>query len=274
MNRRTAISAVWLAVAATALLASGCELNSGPPRHTILLALLDHPDYHVQDAKYWKESAQKQTGWRDLYVIHEDGFSKLYRGKYSSLSKAQAGLAEARRFRTKPSDEAPDGVTVFARARIVPAPGIDMGPAEWMLANDTPDVRYTLVVAEFYSQPGYREPEKYAVEYCTQLRGEGHEAFLYHTPAKSHVTIGDFPESSYQMVTSQQTSREFAHRGWALPDIPDPKLKQLVREFPELAINGRRNIIRHVNPMTGQQEEFADPSFIMAIPHSLGAYDD
>ena len=274
MNRRTAISAVWLAVAATTLLAAGCELSTGPPRYTILLAVLDHPDYHVQDAKYWKESAQDQTGWRDLYVIHENSLSKLYRGKYSSLSKAQACLAEARRFRTKPSDEAPDGVMVFALGKIVPALGIDMGPPEWMLANNTPDVRYTLVVAEFFSQPGYREPEKYAVEYCTQLRDEGYEAFLYHTPAKSYVTIGNFPESSYQMVTSRQSSREFAHRGWALPDIPDPKLKQLVREFPELAINGRRNIIHHVNPMTGEKEEFADPSRIMDIPHSRGAYGD
>ncbi len=272
MKGRNVIAVVW--IAAVAGLLGGCELMGGPPRHTILLAVLDDPHYHVQDAKYWKASAEAQTGWRDLYVIHEEGVSKLYRGKYAGLSRAQAHLAEARTFRTKPSNEAPNGMAVFVTAMIVLVPGIDMGPAEWMLGNDTPDLRYTLVVAEFYSQRGYNEPEKYAVEYCTQLRKEGREAYLYHTPAKSYVTIGSFPESSYQMVTTRNTAREGAHRGWAWSDIPDPKLQQLVGDFMELAVNGRRSIIREANAHTGEMEEYVDPSFIIDIPRTRGAYAD
>jgi len=272
MTRRNMITLVCLAVSA-ALLAGGCEFNSGPPRYTVLLEVMDRPDYHVEDARYWKEQAEQQTHWRDIYVIHEDGQSKLYRGKYSSLSKAEVALAEARRFHTRPAPKMPQGVAVFAMAKIVPAPGLDMGPPEWMLTNDTPEVRYTLVVAQFYSQVGYREPEKYAVEYCTQLRNRGYEAFLYHTPAKSYVTLGDFPESAYQMTTTRTTARMGANRGLAFPAITDPKLQSLVREFPELAVNGRRNIVRQVDPNTGKEKEYADPSFIMAIPRSRGAYD-
>lgn len=270
------IAALYLAAVTVALVQVGCELAGGQPRHTILLTVLDRPQYHVQDAKYWLSQAREQTSWRDLYIVHEEGRSKLYCGRYRSLEQAQSHLAEVRTFRTNPIADAPQGVAVFATAKIVPLPGIDLGPAEWRLINNTPDIRYTLVVAEFYNdrRARYTEREKYAIEYCTQLRNSGHEAYLYHTQLKSYVTIGSFPESSYQMVTSNQTTREFADRGEAVPVIMDPQLKQLVRNFPELAINGRRNIIRDINPQTGQQEEWADPTFIMAIPHSRGAYAD
>lgn len=276
MKQRYIIAVLYLAAVTVALVQSGCELKGGQPRHTILLAVLDRPQYHVQDAKYWLSQAREQTGWRDLYIVHEEGRSKLYCGRYSSLEQAQGHLVEVRTFRTKPIADAPQGVAVFVTATIVPLPGIDLGPAEWRLINNEPDIRYTLVVAEFYNdrRARYTERERYAIEYCTQLRNSGHEAYLYHTQLKSYVTIGSFPESSYRMVTSNQTARQFAHRGQALPVILDPQLKQLVGDFPELAINGRRNIIRGINPQTGQQEECADPTFIMAIPHGRGAYAD
>jgi len=265
---------LWLVAAFTGLATSGCELNDGPARYTILLYVLDRPQYHVQDAKYWKESAEEQTGWRDLYVVHEASESKLYRGKYNKLSKAESDLAKARQFRTRSTEEAPSGVPVFLTARIVPAPGMDLGPPEWRLVNKTQETRYTLVVAEFHSEGGFNEPEHYAVDYCRELRDKGYEAYLHYTPVKSYVTIGDFPETSYQMVTTRQASEELHHRGWALPTIPDPKLKKLVQDFPELAVNGRRVIIREVNPMTGEKQEFAEPSFIMDIPRASNLYDD
>ncbi len=273
MKRRMTFAALWAAITIS-LLAAGCELTGGPARHAILLAVLDHPQYHVQDAQYWKESAEEQTNWRGLFIIHEDGQSKLYWGEYASLNKARKRLAKARRFRTLPSEESPNGDLVFGTAKIVPAPGIDMGPPEWMLANDTEDLRWTLVVAEFHSGPGYKEPEKYAVEYCRQLREEGRQAFLHHTPAKSYVTLGNFPESSYQMTTTRNTTREWANRGMALPTIPDKRLRDLVRSYPELATNGRRSIVHEINPITGRMEEFPDPSFMMDISPARGVHGD
>lgn len=273
MKRRMTFAVLGAALTVS-LLAAGCELTGGPARHAILLNTFIHPQYHVETAQYWLEQAEQQTRWRGLFVIHEDGASLLYWGTYASLSKAESRLAKARNFRTEPADGAPEGVPVFIAATIVPAPGIDMGPPEWILSNDTADLRWTLVVAEFHSGPGYKEPERYAVQYCRQLREEGRQAFLHHTPAKSYVTLGNFPESSYKMTTTRNTTREWANLGMAWPTIPDKRLRDLVRSYPELATNGRRSIIREINPITGEMEEFPDPSFMMDISPARGTYGD
>ena len=73
-------------------------------------------------------------------------------------------------------------------------PGKQIGRPEYALARTTRT--WTVVVAHFFDVPKarYLGREKFAADYCRQLRDRGYQAYYQHGPAKSVVTIGDFPE--------------------------------------------------------------------------------
>jgi len=266
--QRNAPVTLGIVALAILMLTGGCAAPDGSPRYTVLLTVLKNPQYHIEDAKYYKSQTEQETDWDDLFIVHEHDHSKLYLGHFVSQSQAREQMLAARRFRTA------RGVAVFARASVVPLPGEDMGPPEWILGTNSEDIRYTLVVAQFHDEPeaDYTGREHLAVKYCRQLREEGYQAYVHHAGVKSYVTIGDFPESAYQMMTANRTAQPFANRGQAVAVITDPQLQQLTEEFPDLAINGRQSILRTRDAVTGEVTEEAEPSFIMEIPRKRPFY--
>ena len=216
---------------------------------TILLATLATPD-HVEQAKYYKKMTEKDTGWDDLYIVHEADHSSLYRGKYSSADTARIDLEKAKEYVT------PVDVPVFAQAMIVPLPGQDIGPAEWNLKNV--DGAFTVVVAEFYNDAAKRISgrKQYAVDNCRDLREKGQETYFYHGPVKSLVCIGNFPEASYPAVTEA---------GKLSRVIRDPRIHQIFESFPNLAVNGYQEII-YIDPREGRKQKLFTRSYLMAIP--------
>jgi len=263
MMSRSATAAVGAALALLAAFSSGCSQDRA--RFTILLGTMSMPGVHTERARHYLDQTEKHTGWKGLFLVHEAGKSKLYWGRYATQQQAEHYLAKAHAY------EAPYGGSIYRGAVIVPFPGSTkpQGPPAYDLARRaSEDIRYTLIVAEFLDDPKrfYVGREKFAAQYCQQLRNEGHEAFYYHGSVKSFVTVGDFPQSAYQWVRAAQAADKGAQRRLMVAAICDPKFQKLAQTFPELATNGRRHIVKKVNAQTGKMAEFPEPSYIMEIP--------
>ena len=207
-------------------------------RYTILLYADGEPG-HMARMQHYKQAAQEDTGWGDLRVVHKQAGSELFRGTYPSTEAAQDDLKKAKQY------VAPAGVNVFAQAMIVPLPGQHVGPSEWDLTNACG--AYSVAIAVFYDVPkaDYVGRKQFAVDYCTQLRQEGKEAYYHHGPSQSTVTVMAFPESAIQMVTDGSRVR---------PKVLDPRVTQVMDEFEFLAVNGRKQKQTVINPRTGKAE--------------------
>jgi len=82
----------------------------------------------------------------------------------------------------------------FLFATIVEIPPPDVGPPEWDLRN-APGV-YTLQICYCIDKPGWPNRKEVAVAICKALREEGEEAWYWHGPKASVVTVGHFDESA------------------------------------------------------------------------------
>ncbi len=200
--------------------------ESQEDHYSILLSVHNDPVNHVQEADYYKKVLTEKIGWRDVFVIHKGGHSEVFWGQYRTTKDAETNLKTAKKYR------AANGVAIFAKkAMVVPLPGKDIGPAEWNLSGTAESAYYSLLVALFRDDPenNYVGRRQFAVDYCRQLRKGGYEAYFYHGPTVSHVTIGAFGERA---VTIRKEPR-----GEAL-EINDPKIKSLQKDFEFLALNG------------------------------------
>jgi hypothetical protein len=235
------IAAAWL---------TGCA--PGVPQYTILLSEVTHPTHHAQIAKNMMRKTEEDAGWQDMFIIHEAGVSRLYRGKYATLNQAERPLDKARRFTVE------DHI-IYPGATIVPLPGEKVGPPELDAANATG--LYTVVVARFYDVPeaGYTGRRRLAVDYCQQLRDEGREAYYHHYASYSLVMVGSFPESSYQMKLEPS--------GVARYTVTDPTLRDTLKDFPHLAVNGRMEYDITRDPRTGAKQKNPVTSYINELPN-------
>lgn len=121
---------------------------------------------------------------------------------------------------------------------------------------------YTLQVG-VYSREGGKPPtpqelaefRKAAEQAAAQLRREGQQAFYYHGPHRSMVTIGLFGKDDYSIDPDDSTVTEsFA-------------LQRLKREFPYNLLNGR-GIRQRVKgrPENDPNAYEMQPSFLVAVP--------
>ena len=228
--------------------------TSQEDHYSILLSVHNDPVNHIQEADYYKKALTEKLLWRDVFVIHKAGHSEVFRGQYRSLKDAEANLKTAKEYR------AANGVAIFAKAIVVPLPGKDIGPAEWNLSSAAESAYYSLLVALFRDDPenNYIGRRRFAVDYCRQLRKGGYEAYFYHAPAVSHVTIGAFGEKA---VTIRK-----GPRGETL-EINDPAIKSLQKDFEFLALNGMSidEVIR--DRQTGKQIRMARKNtYLIRVP--------
>jgi hypothetical protein len=217
---------------------------------TILLYLLSGEN-HAQEAEEYKRNTQEHAGWSDVYVVRHAGYSELYRGRYPSAEAAAADLKQVKSYRT------PVGVQLFAQAIIMPLAEQTAGRSVHDLRDSAGD--FTVVVAEFYDVPkaGYVGRKNFADQYCRQLRGKGEEAYVLHGPVKSLVSIGSFPESSYPTATVGSKLQRV---------IRDPRMEDVLKKFPNLAVNGRQDVILVPVKDGDRKEKFATASYAMEIP--------
>ena len=215
--------------------------------HTILLKLVSGED-HVAEAKTYKARAELETKWKDIFLVHKSGQSQVCWGMYRSVSAAQKNLKKAKAYRTS------DGAAVFAGAILIPVLGKHVGPPEWDLAG-APG-KHSLLVAAFYDVPEekYVGRKKFAVQYCRRLRENGYEAYYHHGLGSSTVTIGAFPSSSVQQDPSGKKR------------ITDPKILELAKEFPHLAVNGNAVARKVYDARTRTYRSVTRPTYLVRVP--------
>jgi hypothetical protein len=259
--RRSSAATVW-AILVLGVWVCGCEDGLGggilPPASapapdnanvTILLFLVRGPN-HTADAEAYKNTVAKETGWRDLFLVHEAEWSELYRGRYLSASQAQRDLKASQTWRDS------QGATPFARALVMPLPAKDVGPPEWNLLRTSG--MFTVTVAEFYDVPesSYVGRRDFAVQYCRQLRARNMQAYYYHGPTKSFVCVGSYPESAYPSVNQGGVFKRVSR---------DARIDKTLKEFPFLAVNGRQEV-EVVQSKEGKPVRLATASYVMEIP--------
>ncbi|HAU36400.1 MAG TPA: hypothetical protein DCX07_01615 [Phycisphaerales bacterium] len=206
---------------------------------------------HIDEVKSMKLAVEKNTGWKDLTVVHQEGSSALYRGSYRTIEDAQADLRATKEFVSA------EGVRPFLGAILMPTPGKEVGPREWNLENA--EGVYTVMVAVFYDMPerNYVGRKRFAADYCKQLRQAGYDAYFFHGPARSAVTIGTFPaEAVGETREGEQT----------VPVIRDERVRTILRDFPRLAVNGAGERVRTLDPRTGKYEYVDQTTYVIRIP--------
>jgi len=98
-----------------------------------------------------------------------------------------------------------------------------------------------------------REFRQAAERAVLELRGQGEQAFYYHAPLRSMVTIGVFGEQDFDGSTT--------------PAIESMRLRELRKRFPHNYLNGQ-GIRETVTSATGQRVKRLQPSSLVGIPDS------
>ena len=199
------------------------EITQTDGRFTVVLKIFSTSD-HWEQAKYFKGQTETFAGWKNLYIVTKENHSTLNWGKYKTIKAAKAKLKTAKNFKS------PAGMKPYLAAIILPIETKDPGRAEWKLTSASGD--YTVYVAEFYDEPdaGRYDRKVRAVNYCQKLRSRGKEAYYYHGPGKSKVTVGAFPESSFLQVV---------HGTVATLEIKDERITKIIDGFKYLLVNGK-----------------------------------
>lgn len=246
-----------LGVCALAVLtAGGCGYHgmgaskSDPPapaaqnkeHYTILLETFVG-EGHAQQAERYRVETAKHTGWQGLSVVDKKDHSELYWGNYRSLAEADKNLKLAKAFMAPAG-----GYKLYVKAMVVPLEEPDVGRPEYDLANA--QGYYTVLVAVFYDVPeaNYYNRKQNAVDYCQQLRGRFQEAYYYHDPTRSAVTVGRFPKSAVRLEMVNGVEK---------PVIVDARMQAVIDEFNCLAVNGRKELV--LSPIKEKRELKADP---------------
>jgi hypothetical protein len=206
-NRQTWSTLWFWIVASTALLGTGCASTPGEGGSRSSRGRGTPWTIRCLEAKgpnrisYLREVADtlKQTpGIRpdDVFIRDEsDGYARLYYGTYyRQLNPRTGNHADSQPMRRDlellRQLGTTDGRRYFMQALPVRMPQPDVGNPAWDLRNL--DATYSLQVAVFEPTDTFIEYKQAAVEYCEYLRGEGHEAYFFHAPASSYVTVGAF----------------------------------------------------------------------------------
>lgn len=170
--------------------------------------------------------------------------------------EAQQGLAAVRGAQI-------GGVTPFAAAVMIP-PAAPAGAA----ANNEFDLRgvkarlggdavYTLQVG-VYARGDFQKPSEQelglfrreAERAVAELRAQGEQAFFYHGPNRSSVTVGVFGEDD--------------HDGSTRPPVESVRLRSVRERFPHCLLNGE-GLMETVQTERGPVKRL-QPSYLVAIP--------
>ena len=192
--------------------------------------------WHIKQAKYFENQTKKQTGWNDVYVVHKDKHSFLFRGSYASIKQANGYVRQARRFRSRA------GMQPFPQAMAVTLPSKPIGPPEWNIENVNCD--YTVLIGVFHDTDRATGRKKAAVGTCRWLRDRGWDAYYHHGLTQSGVMIGRFDQSVAKMVHPPGRPAEMM--------VVSPKVKAVQKAFPQLAVNGAQELKTYKDPTTGK----------------------
>jgi len=220
---------------------------------------------HIANSKELLESVRSHTGWKDVFLVHGDNHSDIYRGQYHSPTAAEGDLETARNFVAQAT-----GMKPFQRARVVALVPKDVGPPEWNIQASKG--YYTVLVADYYDVPkaDYVGRQKFAVERCKELREQGYEAYYHHDPAHSYVMVGSFPKEAVRVIVDQARQRgndPFRPTVFAsqpMIQVLDPKMADIVAKVP-FSVNGYKSVIR-ARDAQGREIKQDEPPRVVPVP--------
>lgn len=238
------------------------------PEYSILLGRF-YGTGHREQAESLDLRCRREAGWQETFVVHEANRSSVYRGAFADRQAAREPLVNTKRFRT------PDGAMPFVMSILVPYPRREPVGDERYDLSRIEEGTYTVVVEVYYDETDSEETylaaegrtskrrvtDRYlaAARRCEELREEGQEAYYYHGPGNSLVTVGIFPDSSIQieMVDGKEEKR-----------IVDPRMNAVLRAHPHLYINGiKREFATAAEGRDGAPVQFLyRPTYPVLIP--------
>ncbi len=225
--------------------------GAGAGTWTIVLAVAEDE----AGAGHALDMVRGRAGLRDAWIDDAGSYFSICVGRYESASApgARTDLARLRAFEV-------DGSRPFATAVLAPAgrtparDGADELDLAGVRAAQGKQAMYTLQVA-VYTRPDRKAPSaselaefRHAAEdAASQFRRGGEEAYYYHGPTASMVTIGVFTPRDYD---PQDPARQ------------SPALMDLRARHPYNLVNGKGLRERRA----GEREWRMQPSFVAVIP--------
>jgi hypothetical protein len=188
---------------------------------------------------------QTQVRLTGLWLRTEHRRVSLYRGQYTNetLPEAQFDLEQVQKVEI-------DGERPYENALVVSLAG------DGRTALTRWDLRlypgyYSLQIGVYDSQfgPNYK---KAAEDFAESIRRTGKQAYYYHGPNRSMVTVGLFTDDDFELVEGQGNIRVMSY-GLAI--------RELQEQYPHNLLNGRTIIERRPN-----HPEQTQASFLVRVP--------
>ena len=179
---------------------------------------------HAAEAERRRRELASASGMNEGLWVSEEGWrSRLYFGQYKEPDTRQAerDLEAWRQLRRV-------GAVSVAPPLMMPTTLPGSAP-QHNLAFVAPPAHYTLQIGHYDEQFG-KDFRRAAEQAAAALREDGVEAYYYHGPATSSVTIGAFPEDAVQGVIGPD--------GFVRTRITDPRILELQKRFPAYFVNG------------------------------------
>jgi hypothetical protein len=234
----------------------------GPNTWSIVL-LAFRGDNQEQMAQQALTMVQSQWGLQDAYVDKRGQALVIAYGRYGDPQQPEA-QADLRRVRLVEGELDGRIQQPFEFAFLAPPANLGGNIPEFDLRNAQKNhgrwAIYTLQIGIYRLEDGktatasdIAEFRRLAEEAVVQLRREGEQAFYYHGPSGSTVTIGLFGIEDFDPQLR----------------LESPRLRQLRQRFPHNLLNGMG--IRRTMRVTDQQgrqvkTERLDPSMLVAVP--------
>ena len=185
-------------------------------------------------AQHLAQQLRELTGLADLWIEDKDDTVSVYHGRFTSATDPAIRSALTKIQDVRIDDEKP-----FAEARLVPLLG------DGRMIADPFDLRqfigyYSLRIG-FYDANYDGDFRAAAEEAVRTLREEGEEAYYYHGPFRSIITIGVF--SYDQAFVSAGTHDTYA-----------PQIRELQKRYPYNLGNGVTLIQKQDGKIIGEQK--------------------
>ncbi len=215
--------------------------ETGTQEYAILLRSFEGED-RIRDAKALLLRLQRESRWSDVWIEPRKDTALVLRGRYPlpDVDDAQRTLQASRNLML-------DGAQAFADAQIISLGGPD--PTAQTGAAHPHDVSqfvgmYTLQIG-FYDEAFGETFRKAAEEAAQVLRTEGEQAYYYHGPNRSLITLGLFTDDDFVMENKATAY--------------GPRMRALQERYPYNLANG----VTLIETRQGVRTE--QPSFIVRV---------
>lgn len=256
--------------------------KAGSDAGPLVIMLTEHEGANRMRQAEQLKNTLVDRGWGGVGVLHASAEQRsyVYLGPFKA-EEVEATLKQARGY-TDASGARP---FVGAYQRRLPPPNPE-APREWNLVNAPIAARYSLQIGHFID-PGPAWPtlklvdlpagwnrKQAAVDACVELRKQGLDAFYYHGPNMSLLTLGAFPQEAF--MPNPTRPRELLYDA-ERDEYLDQRISS-VRNIKKQDKDGREDtpfrynlqnglkLIKRQRFIDGQVRDRVEPSFLIEIP--------